>query len=346
MKLLFIVRKVDKDDAVAGFAYQWISKLAHQVTELKVICLEQGNISGLPAHVQAYSLGKERGKNRWREFWLFQKYLMRLVPKVDGVWAHQNPEYSILAAFWTHLFHKRLVSWYAHGSVNWKVRLMTALTNVVATSSAQGFLLPTKKLIILQQGIDTELFAFKPKLSEAQITLMSIGRITPSKNLVWSIDLVNDLKKNGQQVRLVIIGEAGRAGDTDYVRTLQEQITKLQLQTEVEIRGAVANADLPLTLSQADILINCSHTGSLDKVVLEAMSTGTLVVTSNVAYREMFGRMSVNVFADSYADLLARTQALINLVPEARHTLQQELRSEVVTHHNLDSLVRKITELY
>jgi hypothetical protein len=32
------------------------------------------------------SLGKERGKNRWREFWLFQKYLVQLVPQVDGVW--------------------------------------------------------------------------------------------------------------------------------------------------------------------------------------------------------------------------------------------------------------------
>jgi glycosyltransferase involved in cell wall biosynthesis len=303
-------------------------------------------ISGLPETVSVYSLGKERGKNRWREFWLFQKYLVQLVPQVDGVWAHQNPEYSILAAFWTHVFHKRLISWYAHGSVNWKVRLMTALTDVVATSSAQGFLLPTKKLKILQQGIDTELFAFRPKHQEGVITLMSVGRITPSKNLGWSIDVVHDLRQSGQPARLIIIGESARKGDTEYLATLQQQISRLQLQSDVEIRRAVPNAELPLSLSQADILINCSQTGSLDKVVLEAMATGTLVVTSNVAYREMFGGLSVNLFADSYVAVLDRVQALIRLTPEERQTMQQQLRAEVVAHHNLDTLVRRITELY
>ena len=72
MKLLMITRKVDKDDGLAGFTYNWIKKLAGQVEFLYVMCLEKGNISGLPTNVEVYSLGKEKGKNRFKEFINFQ----------------------------------------------------------------------------------------------------------------------------------------------------------------------------------------------------------------------------------------------------------------------------------
>ena len=62
MKLLMITRKVDKDDAQMGFAFNWINKLSQKVDQLKVICLEKGNVEGLPGNVEIFSLGKENGR--------------------------------------------------------------------------------------------------------------------------------------------------------------------------------------------------------------------------------------------------------------------------------------------
>src|SRR3989344_3390126 len=98
MKLLIITRKIDRQNGPAGFIYHWISEFAKQCDELNVICLEQGDITGLPKNCHVYSLGKERGKNQWREFWRLQRLARLLVPQADGVFSHQNPEYGILIA--------------------------------------------------------------------------------------------------------------------------------------------------------------------------------------------------------------------------------------------------------
>lgn len=347
MRLLFITRKIDRTDALAGFSYQWAAKIAQQVDQLSVICLEQGDSAGLPENCRVYSLGKESGKNRWREFWLFQKYASQIVPQVDGIWSHQNPEYSILIAPWAKWHHKKLLSWYAHGKVNWKVRLMSWLTDGVMTSSAQGFRLPTKKTIILQQGIDTDLFAYKPKLSDSEFVIMSIGRITPSKRLEWSIDMVRDLTKAGfNRVKLLIIGEASRTGDDIYLDRLHQQIKDNNLESLVDIRSAVANKDLPQIYPQADLLLNCSQTGSLDKVVLEAMSCGTVVLTTNTAYKYFFKYIGLNLFAADYQALLAKARSVISLSAEERQSIQKNLRSLIVDNHNLDTMIRRIVKQF
>ena len=150
MKLLMITRRVDKDDGLTGFTYNWIKKLSRRVDRLEVICLEKGTTNWLPTNVAVHSLGKERGKDRSKEFWRLQSLAGRLVPKVDGVFAHQNPEYGILMSPWTKIFKKRLIAWYTHKQVTWRLRLLNALVDVMVTASADSFRLPSKKLKVLQ----------------------------------------------------------------------------------------------------------------------------------------------------------------------------------------------------
>ena len=99
MKLLMITRKVDKNDALAGFVYGWVRKLGLALSDpdsrLYIICLEKGDISDFPDNVEVFSLGKEIGVNRWGRFIEFQKFAYKLVPKVDGIFCHMNPEYTI-----------------------------------------------------------------------------------------------------------------------------------------------------------------------------------------------------------------------------------------------------------
>ena len=58
MKLLMVTRKVDQNDWLAGFTYNWVRKLAEKIERLYVICLEKGDLMGLPKNVEVYSLRK------------------------------------------------------------------------------------------------------------------------------------------------------------------------------------------------------------------------------------------------------------------------------------------------
>ena len=189
-----ITRRVDKDDPTASFAYWWVKKMAENLEELKVICLEMGNITGLPANTKVYSLDKEKGKNRWREFWKFQRYAFKLVPKVDGIFSHQNPEYGILIAPFAKIFRKKLIAWFVHSSVTWKLKLLNLLANKMISINKESFRLKNKKKVVfLHHGIDTEKFYFSSeKFNTEKIKLLTVSRMSPSKNIDLMIRMVEE----------------------------------------------------------------------------------------------------------------------------------------------------------
>jgi len=191
-----ITRKVDKDDSQAGFIYGWVKKLAQNVDVLKVICLEKGNTKGLPDNVEIFSLGKERGKNRLREFINFQRGALKFIGKVDGVFCHQNPEYTILIFPYAKFFRKKIVSWYSHKAINWKVKLINVLADKIVTPTQEAFGLESDKKIVISHGIDTELFKPTPPKEKSDIfRIISVGRISPIKDyktLIKAISIINN----------------------------------------------------------------------------------------------------------------------------------------------------------
>lgn len=48
----------------------------------------------------------------------------------------------------------------------------------------------------------------------------------------------------------------------------------------VYLVGAVANRNIIPFLQEADLFVNTSHTGSLDKAIVEAMACGLPILTS------------------------------------------------------------------
>ncbi len=212
MKLLMITRKVDKNDALAGFTYDWVKKISEQVDELSVICLSKGEISGLPENVKIYSLGKETGAGRPRRFIRFKWLALKLVPKVDGVFCHMNPEYTILIWPYAKIFRKKIVSWYTHKAVTWKTRLLAMMADKILTASPESFRLPSKKVIITGHGIDVEKFrpAEISQHHDEKFNILTIGRISPSKDYESLIKAINELIGRGMKnIFLKIIGGPG-----------------------------------------------------------------------------------------------------------------------------------------
>jgi len=346
MKLLMITRKVDKDDAQAGFTYGWVKKFGEKVNELRVICLEKGNINGLPNNVEIFSLGKEKGKNKIKEFINFQRGALKFIKKVDGVFCHMNPEYTILIAPYAKIFRKKIVTWYSHKAINWKVRLINILADKIVTPTEYGFGLNSKKKLVVGHGIDTELF--KPtnnKEKSSFFRIISVGRISPIKDyktLIKVIDIIN----NNINIKVDIIGGLGLNSQQDYFEELKQMIEEKKLESIINFKNLIPNQELPKYYQNSDLSINLCPTGSPDKAALEAMACGLPVLVANETFRKDFGSYANQlIFEHRNAQDLA--QKIINLAQSSQlEEIGSYLRKQVVKNHNLDNLIEKIINVF
>lgn len=344
MKLLMITRKIDSKDGLAGFTYNWIKKLAQHLDKLYVICLEKGDVSGLATNIEIYSLGKENGKNRFKEFLNFCKFATRIVPRVDGVFSHQNPEYGILIAPWCKIFDKKLIAWYVHKRVGLKLKILNFLVDHIVSVSKESFRLKSKKLILLHHGIDTDLFYFADKQAHNDLRLLSISRISATKQIDKMIDLVAKLKQEiDKKIILKIVGEPSLLEDVKYLAVLKQQVANLNLIDNVEFLGSKSNKEVPDLYQRSDVFLNFSQTGSIDKTVLEAMSCGTLVLVSNEAFKSVFRELNFNCYL---AEGQNAKELLIKLLNNNSVDFRLKLRKYVVEHHDLNQLAKQIVDLY
>ncbi|RJR31929.1 glycosyltransferase [Candidatus Parcubacteria bacterium] len=362
MKILMITRKVDRYDPLAGFAYAWVKKIAENVEQLSVLCLEKGETTGLPENVKIYSLGKETGATRFQRFYRFQLLALKLVPKADGIFCHMNPEYTIAVAPVAKIFRKKIVAWYTHGTVTPKLELMEKLADRIITASKESFRLDSEKVLVTGHGVDTEFFhpplpgqetisKFYLAGREAGILntykILMVGRISPTKDqesLIKAIDILVN-KQNIKNIHVNIIGGPGLPEHKTYLECLKEMVVSMKLQNIISFLGAISNIETVGHYQDADLFVNLSGTGSIDKVILEAMACGTLCVSSNIAFKEILGN-DFMVEQNNPVALAEKIKWVMKLSAEQKMQIKEKLRAEVCRNHDLKNLAKKIVEQF
>ena len=347
MRLLMITRKVDKDDAQAGFAYNWVKKLGERTEILKVICLEEGNTKDLPSNVEIFSLGKKKEKNRLKKFFNFQKGALKFIKKIDGVFCHQNPEYTILISPYAKIFNKKIVTWYSHKTITWQLKLVNILADKILTPTKESCGLDSKKKMITGHGVDINLF--KPldydKKSE-KLTIISVGRISPIKNYETLIESVSILKGRGIDLKVKIVGLPGLISQANYFERLRQLVKEKQIDDHIIFLGGLPQYDLVKLYQAADLSVNLCPTGSPDKAVLESMACALPVLVCNKTFVPNFGPYHGQLlFKEKDSDDLAKK--IVNLATNNQlEKIGLFLRRQIVEHHNLDNLLERIIECF
>src|SRR4051794_18809394 len=77
-RLLMFNLALDESDPVLGFTATWVRAIAGYVDALDLVT-NRASPASLPAHVNVYSLGKERGHGRRRRLTAFYCHLARLL---------------------------------------------------------------------------------------------------------------------------------------------------------------------------------------------------------------------------------------------------------------------------
>ena len=339
MRLLIIVQRVDFNDDNLSFFHRILEKFSEKLEKVFVVGLQVGE-HHLPENVEVFSLGKEKGYSKIRQFFRLQKILLKRLSESDGVYCHMGSIFAIAAFPLTKLFGKKLVLWYAHGALPWKLRLAEKLADVIVTSSPAGCRLPSKKVEVVGQAIDTEFFRYNPNITNKYPNVTNVlyaARLVPVKDHKTLIEAVNILvsQRNIKNIKVRILGSPASDLQLQYLEGLKNLAKDYKLEDYLEFFPGVSFFEMPGQFQWAHLFVNPSNTGSLDKVVLEAMAAGCLVLTCNEAYREILsGRY---LFEKKNPEDLA--EKILNLMKTPR---DPSLREIVVKNHNLNNFIDKI----
>ncbi len=341
MKLLIITQVIDKDHPILAFFHCWVEVFAKEYESIEVICLQAGEFD-FPSNVTVHSLGKESGGgNKIKYLWRFYRLLWQLHHRYDDVFVHMNQIYVILGGLYWRLIGKRIGLWYTHGSAPLTLRIASLLTHHIFSASRDSFLLGgsyiDRKIIVAGHGIDTNLF--RPGDTNKDIDLLTVGRLSPSKNLELLLMVLKKLQTD-TEVRLTMIGSPALASDQEYVAKLKKQAESLAVADLIDWVGAVPNEELPNYLGRAKVFVHSSRTGSLDKALLEPLAMGVPVVTSAI------GAKSLPLGDWQVTEVDEMTEAIRKLLQTLPTKKIERLRDLIINNHNLQNLILRITHVY
>ena len=140
---------------------------------------------------------------------------------------------------------------------------------------------PANKLHLIPYGVDVAAFAARNQAEPPY--LLALGRLTPKKSPMRSIQAFAAIAVQVPQVRLIF------AGDGELLAECQALAAQIGLSDRIEFRGAVNHAAVPALLQGATALVQHSVTTEngdaegLPLAILEAMATGIPVIATRHA---------------------------------------------------------------
>ncbi|MBU4360831.1 glycosyltransferase family 4 protein, partial [Patescibacteria group bacterium] len=345
MKLLFFTRKIDKQDPRVGFVSDWVDELAKNLDFLYILVWQKSLAENLPENVKLIELPE----NIFLKLIVLKFKLLKYIFKVDGVFTHMMPIYAILVGCCTKIFRKKLVHWYTHSAVNWQLKFSRLFVDEYVTASRESFRIQTKKPVhIFGHGINIEKFKIqnskvKNASLDSKFIILSVGRISPSKNIDILIKIAEQIQLNEPGLRdkilFQIIGGPGLISQQSYYLDLIKEVKEKNLNNIVDFIGALPQDEIIKYYQTCDLFINLSDTGSLDKVVLEAMASNKIVLTSNIAFKKIIDEQ---LFCSSknIDYLIDKIKKIYFLDEDIKDKLQEKLRREVEENHNLENLIK------
>lgn len=331
MKLLIITQKIDKNDPVLGFFHNWVKKFSENYESINVICLYKGECD-LPKNVRVFSLGKEKGESKIKYILNFYKYIWQLRNDYNSIFVHMNQEYILLAGVMWKIMNKNVYMWRNHHSGSLLTDIASMFCKKVFCTSKFSYTAKYSKTEIMPVGVDLENFKPNKNIARLPKSILSIGRISPSKNIHILVDVIN--KINDPSVKVVVYGDPIEK-DKIYYEELKKKSSGL-----IEFHKGVPNIETIDLYSKYEIFINLSSSGMYDKTIFEAMACGCIVIASNE-----------NLRGNINDDLIFKNDDIVELENKIRKVLNysEEEKKEILDslygfykNHSLDILSKRL----
>jgi colanic acid/amylovoran biosynthesis glycosyltransferase len=198
-----------------------------------------------------------------------------------------------------------------------------------------------EKIIKLANGIDVNFFQENKNKIKNQVNLLTVARLVPEKALHISIKALHIFLKENPNVSVCykIIGEGPLRNE------LQRLIESLNLEKTIQLLGAKKTHQVKELMASSDVFFLSSVSEALPTVILEAQSSGLVILATDVgSVRSMVkGGLVVdsnneNAFSEGIKELFKKKSEWVSM--------KKEGRAHVIKHHNLDVQTEKLINIY
>ena len=342
MRLMIVNYSMDEDSNVLAWQASVVRELAKHCEKVVVLTEQIGRFTppeNVTIHLiprRPWGIPKILGSRLLMNF-----TVSRLVREhqIDACFIHMAMEWTYRLFPTLKLHRIPILLWYAHGTVTNRLRLAHACANKVITSTPEGFRLPSKKKIVIGQGINTDLFNIPVHATERN-DILYVGRISPRKRVNLLVKAMASLKEITPElpIRLKVIGPTLSEVDRTYLDEIRTDIRRSNLTDVVEILGDMPQQEIVAHYKSAFLHLNVSQTGSMDKTVMEALACGCPVLTSNEAFFALLA---------NYPEFILRTNepgaiAERILMLYRRKYDPSAMRAIVVGSHDVKNFTQKV----
>lgn len=338
-RLIFVTQAYQRDSTILGVSRDWARALAARCDGVDVIALT-GEAEDDGSGVRVHDLGKGRGASRGAQLALLYRALAQTLRGASAVLVHMVPRYALLALPLARVARRPIALWYAQGGVDSALRFAARLVDHVLTPTRDSFPLSggslDARLRVTGHGVDTRRYAPGHGAQAQPGRMLAAGRLSASKRYELLMDAAAALRAPDWRLRIASGG--GYAADDAYRRRVEERIAALGVGERVALLGAVPYDAMPNEYRAAWLLAHTSATGSLDKVVLEAMACGSPVVSTALSSGPLLAPIegALAPTAASTGELAAALDEVLDWTAPRRREVSAALRDVVEREHSLD----------
>lgn len=339
MKLLILTQKVDKEDAVLGFFHRWIEEFSKRYEFVTVICLEEGRYD-LPKNTKILSLGKENNHSRIKYLLKFYKYIWQERKNYDAVFVHMNPEYVVLGGILWRLWRKNIKLWYNHPKGNLWLTVGSIIAHRIFYVSPYAYASQFSNAEKMPAGIDTTHFVKINTVTKEKRGVLSLGRISPVKNIDTIVRALNILAGNKVPFKATLCGNpVGK--NLNYLAKVKSLARRAKGDEHIFFCPGISYSKVPEMYNRHEICINATPSGSFDKTILEAMACEVLVLVSNRSFSNVLPETFI-FEEENELDLAKKLKNILNLTDSKKVEYGRQFRNYVCSEHDLKILIDKL----
>lgn len=326
MKVCFQCHRYDIEDYINGSIVPWVDHLARQVEEVWVMTLDPPAHEPTRKNIKFHAF--HRGKTRLQTALNVVRNTMTVAKKVDCFFIWQGGHYPILMWPASFLTGKKIFQWKAHPHIQWYRELYGRFCIHTTFTTSESSYPGGGRVVPVGQGVDVE--HFKDQQLPRPFDFLTVSRITPSKGLHL---MINSLAEIGRGHDLTVVGPTLTKEDEEYLMDLKRLARSRRIW--VEWAGPRTRDQLPATYNLHKVYLNCSVT-AVDRSLLEAMSCGMDLITTNQCVRESMPK-EVSEWVTCKRDPTAMAEKMVDRMKGPR----KNFRDLVVKEHS----VQRIWEL-
>jgi len=352
VNVLAVVQAWNAHDPIRGFTVPWMEALAERVEHVTVLASEQRQGS-TRANITLRSLGRERLDGRFRKVQLLRNWdaNMRSLlanDRPDVIFTHMAPVYSLLSYPYARPKRIPIVTWFAHRESSRVLQAAHFASNRVVSINPASYPYRHDRLVPLGHGIDTTSFCPDPEVPPADPPLLvSIGRLSPIKDLGTFVRSIALLRTWGYDVRGAIVGDEPDR-DRLYGQEIRDLVGQLQLDDIVQMVGSVPPNAITSWYRKSFAHVNLCPTGALDKAALEAMACGKPSLVANDSYADTLGcwKQQLLFRHGDATDLAEHMRDLLDAPVSVRDQMGIDLRQSVIERHSIAGLADGLVAVF